>query len=247
MPYDGPNYTQTPNLFLDEHLPEMGCAETKVVLAVIRQTFGWHKDKDRLSISQLMEMTGLSNRGVIDGTRAAMERGVIDREQDGDSYRYWLVVDGEDTSQGGVSNSHRGCEDTSQQGVNEAHTQKKRKKPSKKESAHTREDDPAGVRVWVDVTGERPNIQTRQMLRDELTAEDGPLWDEGVFRDVLKEAWLNVGKDADRIRIGYLLTSYEQALARAASGDGTFNGATKDGLPNVEPGRDPTDVRSYAR
>jgi len=37
------------------------------------------------------------------------------------------------------------------------------------EKAHVREDDPPGVRVWVDVTGERPNIQTRQMLRDELT------------------------------------------------------------------------------
>jgi len=116
-----------------------------------------------------------------------------------------------------------------------------------RERAHVREDDPAGVRVWVDVTGERPNIQTRQTLRDELTREDGPLWDEDVFRKVLREAWNNVGRDPDRIRVGYLMTSYEQALAREAGGDGTFNGATEDGLPNVEPARDPTDARSYAR
>jgi len=221
MGYDGPNYTQTPNLFLDEHLPDMGHAETKVVLAIIRQTFGWHKRKDRLSISRLMELTGLSNRAVIDGTQAALERGVIGREKEGDSYCYWLVVEGgEDTSQGGVSEVHRGCEDTSQQGVSEVHTQKKTKETHPKESAPAREDDPAGVQAWVDVTGERPTAQTRQMLRDELNADDAPTWDAAVFRDVLKEAWLNVGRDAHRIRVGYLLSSYEQALARKRARDG---------------------------
>ena len=132
MGYDGPNYTQTPNAFLDEHLPDMGHAECKVVLAVIRQTFGWHKRKDRLSISQLMDLTGLSNRGVIDGIQSAMGRGVLDRTECGDSYEYWLVVDGENTSQGGVSEAHRGGEDTSQGGVSNPHTQKKGKETNQK-------------------------------------------------------------------------------------------------------------------
>jgi len=109
----------------------------------------------------------------------------------------------------------------------------------RKESARVREDDPAGVKVWVDVTGERPNAQTRQALRDELTREEAPLWDEEVFRKVLREAWLNVGRDAHRIRVGYLLTSYEQALARKAgtnggrqtTGDGKIQGQPE---PDVE-------------
>ena len=251
MGYDAPNYTQTPNAFLDEHLSEMGCAETKVVLAVIRQTFGWHQEKDQLSISQLMEMTGLSNRAVIDATRQAMERGVIDREPDGDSYRYWLVVGGENSSQvgeKGVNEAHTPCEDTSQQGVNEAHTQKKRKKPEKDTRARkgeggmedspfeqdpgeqdpddetppehgppVREDDPSGVKIWVDVTGKRPTIQTRQTLKNAFTGEDGPRWSAPVFRKVLRRAYLNVDLDPGRINVGYLLDDYKEKLRR---GDG---------------------------
>jgi len=107
-------------------------------------------------------------------------------------------------------------------------------------SAPARGDDPAGVQAWVDVTGERPTAQTRQMLRDELNADDAPTWDAAVFRDVLKEAWLNVGRDAHRIRVGYLLSSYEQALARKRARDGgrqtTRDGKVKgpDQMPDVE-------------
>jgi len=239
MGYDGPNYTQTPNLFLDEHLPEMGCAETKVVLAVIRQTFGWHKQKDQLSISQLMELTGLSNRAVIDGTRAAMERGVIDREQNGDSYQYWLVVDGEDTSQAGVNNAHRGCEDTSQAGVNNAHrgcedtsqagvnnahTQKKQKETNSKEtkssaparegsgsdSLHSTEDVfEALVDVWRSVSSAPPLSRKRE---DALWgwAEDRSVTDPDLFRNVLQEqAADTAGRDVG-MSMGILLKEYKK-------------------------------------
>jgi len=231
MGYDGPKYTQTPNLFLDEHLPEMGAAETKVVLAVIRQTFGWHKQKDRLSISQLMELTGLSNRAVIDGTRQAMERGVIDRQKKGNSYEYWLVVDGEDTSQArdqGVNNAHTPCEDTSQEGVNEAHTQKKGKETTQKKSPRAREDDPPGVKVWTDVTGQRPSIGTREQLKKAFSREGGPRWDRVAFQETLREAQQNVNGDADRIRVGYLMSSYKKRLARSGDGAPVHN-SSKDG------------------
>ena len=232
MGYQGPNFTQVPNLCLDEHLPEMGHAETKVVLAIIRQTFGWHKQKDRLSISQLMSLTGLSNRAVIDGVRAAIGRGVIAREKDGNSYAYWLVVDdggGENASQAdgkGVKKAHTPCENTSQEGVKKAHTQKKVKKPSKERPARegegggppTRDGDPPGVRVWVEVTGERPTISTRETLKNAFTRDDAPRWDEVTFRKVVREAYQNVGRDAGRIRIGYLMTSYEKMLARQGDG-----------------------------
>ena len=203
MGYEGPNYTQTPNLFLDEHLPEMGCAETKVVLAVIRKTFGWHKDKDRLSISQLMEMTGLSNRAVIDGTRAAMERGVIDREQDGDSYRYWLVIDDEDTSQGGVNKAHRGCEDTSQKGVNEAHTQKKEKE-TKGKKAPAREEETDGfdpIEVLIDLWDVSPSIYQKERIRAHVT-------DEALWRRVLHDLKMQ-SKDSKKA-IGWAFSNYQE-------------------------------------
>jgi hypothetical protein len=80
--------------------------------------------------------------------------------------------------------------------------------------ADVRENDPPGVKVWVELTGKRPSIQTRQSLQDAFSGEDAPRWDTGTFRKALREAYLNVDRKAERIRIGYLLSSYEQHLSR---------------------------------
>ena len=70
MTYDQPNYTQVPNDFFDIHLPEIDTlAELKCALVVIRQTFGWHKGKDRISYSQFEKKTGLSLESIRQGTR----------------------------------------------------------------------------------------------------------------------------------------------------------------------------------
>jgi len=90
--YNKPNYTQVPNTLLDEQMGEMGYAELKVVLAICRKTFGWHKRQDLLSFSQLEELTGMSRQGVNNGIQDAMDRGVIGRSKDGNSFLYWLVV-----------------------------------------------------------------------------------------------------------------------------------------------------------
>jgi phage replication O-like protein O len=42
-----------------------GGSEAQVLLAILRKTYGWHKTSDRISISQLSEMTGVSRRMVI--------------------------------------------------------------------------------------------------------------------------------------------------------------------------------------
>jgi len=86
-----------------------------------------------------------------------------------------------------------------------------------REEAASRDDDPPGVQEWVHVTGDRPNIGTRNELKAAFSGPDAPRWDKDIFRKALKEAYLNVGQDAHRIRVGYLLTSYEQHLTR--SGD----------------------------
>mgnify|MGYP006427012225 CR=1 FL=1 len=146
MSYDQPNYTQIPNRLLDEHMPDMGLAELKVVLVVCRQTFGWQKRKDRLSLSQIAEKAGLSRRGTVDGIQDAMERGVLDREKSGNSYKYFVCVsapssdaespevvkqshqNSEAASPEVVKQSHQGSEAGSPQMVKELHTQKKGKK-----------------------------------------------------------------------------------------------------------------------
>ena len=60
-----PNYTQTPNILFDEIMRDLNGAELKVILAVIRKTFGWHKERDRISLTRLEEMTGLSRQGIL--------------------------------------------------------------------------------------------------------------------------------------------------------------------------------------
>lgn len=76
-----PNYTQVPNILIDEIMRDMDGAELKVVLVAIRKTIGYHKISDAISLSQFEELTGLSRQGVLNGLEQAINRGVM-RELD---------------------------------------------------------------------------------------------------------------------------------------------------------------------
>lgn len=99
MSIDAPNYTQVPNdLFL--LMPDMDKSELKVVLAVCRQTIGWHKTKDRLTITRLMTLTGLSRQSVYDGISKAIDRGILIQDEcpeDGYVYSLDIRVSNEET------------------------------------------------------------------------------------------------------------------------------------------------------
>lgn len=88
MSYQGPNYTQVPNEFFDDQLAEIeSVAELKVTLQVMRQTVGFHRESKWLTVSRLMELTGLSKPSVIDGIKRALARGtVLRREKDGKNH-----------------------------------------------------------------------------------------------------------------------------------------------------------------
>jgi phage replication O-like protein O len=75
-----PNYTGIPNA-LFELMPLMKEAELRVVLAICRQTFGWHRKSDRISLSQLKEMTGLSRPAIVRAIAQGEERGLIKRRE----------------------------------------------------------------------------------------------------------------------------------------------------------------------
>jgi len=93
MTYDQPNYTQVPNALLDEQMQDMGLAELKCVLLVIRKTFGWHKGRDRISYTQFEKETGLSRESVRQGTTRAVERKVLRQYTTTQGYEYALNVD----------------------------------------------------------------------------------------------------------------------------------------------------------
>jgi hypothetical protein len=87
--FSSPNYTQTPNELFDELLPRLSESELKVLLYVIRRTFGFGKEYDAISINQLAEGittrdgrpldrgTGLSRTSVKKATAALVDKGVL--------------------------------------------------------------------------------------------------------------------------------------------------------------------------
>lgn len=77
MPFQSPNHTQTPNDLFDEYLPLMGEAELRVVMAIVRLTYGYHVTRAKASLSKLQKMTGMSKQGVLNGAHDAEARGLI--------------------------------------------------------------------------------------------------------------------------------------------------------------------------
>ena len=55
-----PNSTQIPNIILDFLIPRLPGAEAKCILYICRRTYGFHKEKDRISFSQFLN--GIKNR-----------------------------------------------------------------------------------------------------------------------------------------------------------------------------------------
>jgi len=76
-PFGAPRFTQIPDVLFDEYLPGLGLAELKVLLAIMRRTYGWRKPTDAISLSQLQKATGLSRKAVWTATNSLEEEGYI--------------------------------------------------------------------------------------------------------------------------------------------------------------------------
>lgn len=133
MSVPAPNFTQTPNRFY-ELLPELSEGETKVGLVIIRATFGWHKERDRISYSQFEALTGMATATISKALKSLQDRGLIDRKKEGRGYSYGLIVD---------ASSSESEEDTSskseEQTTSESEDTKERAKESDDEEARARE------------------------------------------------------------------------------------------------------------
>lgn len=96
-----PNYTQTPNDLFDHWLPYLKEGELKVLLVIMRKTFGWHKIRDKISISQLAAITGLTEETVVIATRSLQQKGVIIKNvigPPGKQETYYELVISEDSN-----------------------------------------------------------------------------------------------------------------------------------------------------
>jgi hypothetical protein len=87
--YASPNYTPVPDQLFDEQLPDLSGAELKVLLYIMRRTFGFKKDRDTISLSQMLHGivtrdgrvldrgTGLSKDSAVRALRSLATKGII--------------------------------------------------------------------------------------------------------------------------------------------------------------------------
>lgn len=93
MPLEKPNYTQIPNVILDEVLPHLTKAELKVVLAICRRTFGYHDKTASLSLTDLQRLTGLTRSSTVNALKSDKLAGWLVTNRDTEPYSYNLVVE----------------------------------------------------------------------------------------------------------------------------------------------------------
>lgn len=107
-----PNTTQVPNFVFDVLMAKTSKTPVRffVLLAIIRKTYGWQKHEDLLSLSQIIELTGMSKNAVKDALKFWQKEKVIKLLSKGDGrkiskYRC-LLYDYIDTQ--GVIQKHTG-------------------------------------------------------------------------------------------------------------------------------------------
>jgi len=78
-----PQHTQIPNILFDELLKDLKEGELRVLMVIMRQTFGWHKTWDVISISQLAKKTGMEKKSVHRSLQTLVEKKMIRRVKQG--------------------------------------------------------------------------------------------------------------------------------------------------------------------
>lgn len=118
-------YTKVPNALI-EAIPSMKGSEVAVCMAVCRQTLGYQRLWDKISITRFVKLTGMSNRSIIDAIEKAVADGWMIRKRDGDSYQYMIkgaeeILASEKTSHENVAETNLNatfvCEESSQGSV----------------------------------------------------------------------------------------------------------------------------------
>src|SRR5712671_1017755 len=91
--FRSPNYTPVPDELFDELLVELSGAELKVLLYIIRRTFGFKRDSDNISLSQMLNGirthdgrvldrgVGLTKKTLLQAIKTLEEQHVISTER----------------------------------------------------------------------------------------------------------------------------------------------------------------------
>jgi DNA-binding MarR family transcriptional regulator len=91
--FQGPNYTMVPDELFDELMVELSGGELKVLMYIIRRTFGFKRDSDSISLSQMLNGittrdgrtldrgVGISKPTLLQALRSLEEKNVIQTER----------------------------------------------------------------------------------------------------------------------------------------------------------------------
>lgn len=138
-----PNTTQTPNVLFDRLMYELPDAEFKVLCAIVRKTYGWHKDSDRIANSQFEAMTGKEKRQIQRAKASLKAKGLI-RETPPD--RQDGIAEYEFLEPNGVTQATPPRDTGDTQGVTQAtHTKDTKQKTLNKSITPTEEDDAISI------------------------------------------------------------------------------------------------------
>lgn len=72
-----PNYTPVPNIIIDYWMPRLSSIEFNVLIFICRKTFGWHKVRDRISLSQIMEAVKSGRSRISEAIKKLIEHNII--------------------------------------------------------------------------------------------------------------------------------------------------------------------------
>lgn len=188
-------------------LPFLPDAECRVMLVIARKTHGYHKACDVISLSQLIEATGMVRQGAINGINAAIKRGILKRTPSGHNNGYCYEIDQaqvvheidrlkQSTKQTSPRNRLQVVHEIDHQVVHEIDPQKKDIKKKKERGGSP----PAsldfmheGVTIWKRLTG-RKHITPANAAYIAGKITDIPLWERVVT------AWLQAGYNPDNVK-----------------------------------------------
>ena len=159
-----PNYTQVPNVLFDKIMENLTGAELKVMLCLCRKIFGWHKEKDKISISQIIKMTGLGKTQIIKSLKTLEKMNlVMSIKEFGRTTEYSLIIEESEPVQKVNRTSSESEQVLAQTGSESEHT-----KESIKETKQNKED--PMFEFWYNKYNKKVAKDKTFMLWDKLSA-----------------------------------------------------------------------------
>jgi len=94
-----PNSFQVPNILVDEVISSVSPNALKCYLIIIRKTTGWGKEWDKISTTQIMELSGIKKKNTVyKATKELEELGLIESKKTKGRLTEYRLVPKKDTS-----------------------------------------------------------------------------------------------------------------------------------------------------